>query len=1153
MSQSEFSDFLINNLRQNLEPEDIQILKNNQNSGNNNMCCKTIQEEEGPLKSLPQTSKNQQIEFARRWAENVNNYCLDNVLIENYNNVILENDCKPAHNTSSFEDDYNEEDSSSQQRNLSKTNTSFKELRCSFNKIDRLDGSFNTKVNQLYDGEECENVADAINKRNILFENQIGESKDRTFNDSVLNAKVRGNLSTVAISDPTRRSFHNFPREPFSNIASSSSQKITNNPVYESELRYLRENRRIKEEFSNNVNNYDVVLDIDNEKTYHEVADVDSCLSKNDANNLKNNYNSSNEPKLELNKSNGGFFKAFKALVFNKKEKSKKNEVRKGSVKKSKANKKKKKLKSYDLCHEDGIENEIVDAKVEKKLTKEREKQAKKLEKENLKKLKANKKKKKKKDTKLDLNDDDTDSNCYKDPIQLEEQNKNFTLKNKVDTVHSAESMKRAQKKSRDKILFNWDKVVKKAVKDPNGLKNILQDQCDDYKRRKAAAGRLTPKSKTLENDIDDTGIPINQLLTGAGKQGELIRSLFSYLNQYGDDGFTIKQPGIKGGFEGNVRKQPFKGSKIEGKNGKNEKQEETIQTTVKNNQKSNVPYYLKCCLEVQPPGPGSTIGSRRLIVEEGILNESEGTCETLLNKNKADGSNHKQSETEKLKQALHKLSTRINSNSDVKLDEKVLDRFIEELDGDGKAEVLKRKLSMYLKMKKSSSQSNLSYNSDSYRSENKSGTHDIQPITTTLDDTQHNPTTNKADIPSRIDTIKTMDKNNAESGIPILLRQAMKKESEKLLESPKHLTEKVDTQVEIDFTQKIETLRKLSMNKGKPPLSISSSLTRIQPALATQAAKDSDLEMFYFSSEMPNNKTLFKTRKIFRGICKHLHLDLNNQDETTPKATRPSSSLTKINPETSDTSHHYQHQNIFKTLLKSKSQQRQRKVSDSEPKVSYPELIQVYRPLEDNNRQPGVHASEKRQQIPDKPPIPPVPPPPPERPPQPSNKTSSNKQSKIAKQIEDNNKKDKTNKTRLEKLINELSTPEAIHALRNRYETNEEIINKAKDMRKALLVAPNIKSKEKFHGHMKELVHVLNEKFGTVNTSGSTMRTSTQQQKKKTISSKNKAHNTFSSSRYNGKRKNSTITGKKKSSMKKKRRSTRIGWRFVNSETKLK
>ena len=83
----------------------------------------------------------------------------------------------------------------------------------------------------------------------------------------------------------------------------------------------------------------------------------------------------------------------------------------------------------------------------------------------------------------------------------------------------------------------------------------------------------------------------------------------------------------------------------------------------------------------------------------------------------------------------------------------------------------------------------------------------------------------------------------------------------------------------------------------------------------------------------------------------------------------------------------------------------------------------------------------------------------------------------------------------------------------------------------------------------MKELVNVLNEKFGTVNINGSSTRYNTQRQKKhhRTISSKNKALlNTVSSSRYNTKRKNTngTINGKKKSSAIKKRRSTRIGWR---------
>jgi hypothetical protein len=183
----------------------------------------------------------------------------------------------------------------------------------------------------------------------------------------------------------------------------------------------------------------------------------------------------------------------------------------------------------------------------------------------------------------------------------------------------------------------------------------------------------------------------------------------------------------------------------------------------------------------------------RRLIVEEGILNRAEGSNKTKSSKSLSK----KQSDenTEKLKQALHKLSTRINSKSDVKLDEKVLDKFIEELDGDGKAEVLKRKLSMYLKMKKSS-QSNLSDNSDSFRSENKIGIHETHQITTNLDDTQLN--TNeakiKADIPIRTDTIKATD--NEESGIPVLLRQAIKKDSERLQREKNYDLERVENQV---------------------------------------------------------------------------------------------------------------------------------------------------------------------------------------------------------------------------------------------------------------------------------------------------------------------------------------------------------------------
>jgi hypothetical protein len=345
--------------------------------------------------------------------------------------------------------------------------------------------------------------------------------------------------------------------------------------------------------------------------------------------------------------------------------------------------------------------------------------------------------------------------------------------------------------------------------------------------------------------------------------------------------------------------------------------------------------------------------------------------------------------------------------------------------------------------------------------------------------------------------------------------------------------------------------------------LAVSGSLTKIQPEVASQAAKESDLEMFYFSSEMPNNKTLMKTRKIFRGICKHLHLESNNQNEANenpPKtfsqtlsssklnvsaskintsSSKINSSSSKINSETnSAASHQYQHQNIFKTLLKSKSNHRQRKASESSEQNNEP-TIQAYRALEEK-----VHSSDKRQQIPDRPPMPPPIPPPPERP----NQTSKNKRTESStqkkKSMAETNKKDKANKTRIEKLINELSTPEAIQALRNRYDTNE---NANKKYKNGLKLQPNLKSKDNFNGHMKELVHVLNEKFGGIDTTGSSTRNNTQRKKKqqRTISSKNKSiYNT--ASRYNTKRKNGngTIIGKKKSSALKKRRSTRIGWR---------
>jgi hypothetical protein len=1052
---TDFSDFLINNLKQNLEPEDYQILKNGHHPDRH---CQTIKEE--VAFKLPQTDKNQQIDYARRWAENINNnYCLDGGITDYNNNNNDANDFI-AHN--SHEDEYGDDETISQHREnvlaCNKSSVKFKEMRCSFNKIDQDD-----EVETLED-----QAAGKLIKHKILMEKKLSESMDRTFNDSVLNAKVRPFLPFVVTKEQ-------FGKHCVVGTLSSSSQKITNNPVYESNI---RDNN--KKGFNNNENNnYDVVIDIDNEKTYHEVIDIDSGFSKLEINDKKN-----------PGKKKIGFFKAFKALVFHKK-KNKKVELR-SSLRKSKKCRKKKKPKSYDLCQESMSEKK-VDVKKEKKLAKKMEKKEKKLAKENLKKqLKAAVKAKK-----INFNDDDNDSNCYKDPLQMDGQNTNFSLKPQpVDIVVSqprtTETMKECERKSREKMLFSWDKVVKRASKDPNTLKQMLHDQSDkpidDYKKRKSAGPSSTFRNSNSEDgsrqnnnnkdDFADLDEPLNQLLAGAGKQGELIRSLFSYLNQYGDDGFTIKQPGMKGGLENNIRKQA---SKMGTANKVDEKQL-TNQST-KNNTKSNLPYYLKCCLEVQPPGPGSTIGSRRITVEEGILNRSIASLSSasITKKHEAPIEQHT---TEQLKQALHKLSTRINNKSDIKLDEKVLDKFIEELDGDGKAEVLKRKLSMFLKMKKSS-QSNISESSNSFFA--SKSTPEVKK-----------PTVDETVVETKSKTIEVEP--------PVIVKQSAVSVETKPVD---HLA---------DFSRKFETTE-------ITPKQIAS---RSKSDILTTKIKDSDLEMFYFSSETPHgNKTLFKTRKIFRGFFKHSQID--NDKSESEHAVIGKTQSAKINSETCNATHQYQHKNIFKTLLKSKNHLRQQMPAADDDSVE--KLITKQHELSQiepqQNRELADNNADSRQLIPD---------------------TIQNFENFLPNRDRDGSYK-KQNKTRLEKLINELSTPQAIQALRNRYDTNDEV-----EKQKAKITIKMTNNKAKFNGHkthMKELVNVLNEKFGAdnnINSSTISSRSNTQKRKtQKNTSGKNKIYNTLTSSRYTGsKRKNliGTINGKNKSSVKKKRRSTRIGWR---------
>ena len=157
--------------------------------------------------------------------------------------------------------------------------------------------------------------------------------------------------------------------------------------------------------------------------------------------------------------------------------------------------------------------------------------------------------------------------------------------------------------KNKERLLSNWDKVIKKASNDPESLKKLVKQNhekaVEDSKKlevkspSKTSASTATPSqdesksnstslllklnnklhakvnsskkseakpkvetspalvlNKKKDSDTDsnifdkNTEKLINEMLVNAktaGKQGELVKNLFSYLNNYGDDGFTIK------------------------------------------------------------------------------------------------------------------------------------------------------------------------------------------------------------------------------------------------------------------------------------------------------------------------------------------------------------------------------------------------------------------------------------------------------------------------------------------------------------------------------------------------------------------------------------------------------------------------------------
>lgn len=201
----------------------------------------------------------------------------------------------------------------------------------------------------------------------------------------------------------------------------------------------------------------------------------------------------------------------------------------------------------------------------------------------------------------------------------------------------------------------------------------------------------------------------------------------------------------------------------------------------------------------------------------------------------------------------------------------------------------------------------------------------------------------------------------------------------------------------------------------------------------------DKQIEMFYFTtSENQPRKSLWNTVKKF---CSKPEQLITNQTETTNEDQHEISSLKqKSSCSLINGPHRYSHQNVFKTLLKSKAK------------------IEVTENIQQKSDENQVNSDEKRP------------------------------------------------KKRLEQLISELSTPQAIQELRTRYDESNSI-------EKPKTIKTNNPDKVEFLNHMKELANVLANKYGTIADSSSILEAS------------------------------SNIAFKKQK-QNKRRKSTRIGWR---------
>ena len=191
--------------------------------------------------------------------------------------------------------------------------------------------------------------------------------------------------------------------------------------------------------------------------------------------------------------------------------------------------------------------------------------------------------------------------------------------------------------KNRQKLLNSWGKMVKKASKDPEILKKWIvskvgkenqnpQSKVNNISKQKLVHAtpnlrrpsikpkKLKPPSNDETSEIKSEENLISSCSSSPKSDGEIVKNLFSYLNKYSDDGFTIKliKPKVSkssalDSFTNpmNINASNCKEIQSNLKNNvlssKTESNFDSIpqieQAAKENGKKSKVPYYFKCCI----------------------------------------------------------------------------------------------------------------------------------------------------------------------------------------------------------------------------------------------------------------------------------------------------------------------------------------------------------------------------------------------------------------------------------------------------------------------------------------------------------------------------------------------------------------------------